>query len=99
MPPGPNRMLTPAISVEMAKSACVTCRPQPPSWIRRAARLKDDQKVGMLPTSVGGGLRNVGIWLANAGSLGPTIVKAFGLVTLTAPPPAHPDCRSWRPAP
>ena len=78
-------MFTPEISLEIAKSDCVTCRPQPPSWMRRGARLNEAQNCGMLPTSVGGGSRNVGMVLASAGSCGPGIVNASGLVTLTAP--------------
>src|SRR5215469_9481538 len=85
MPPAARRMLTPAISVEMAKSDCVTCRPQPPSWMRLGARLNEAQNSGMLPTSVGGGLRNDGIVLASVGSCGPGIESASGFVTFTAP--------------
>jgi hypothetical protein len=53
--------------------------------MRRGARLNEAQNCGMLPTSVGGGSRNVGIVLASAGSCGPGIVNPSGLVTLTAP--------------
>jgi hypothetical protein len=78
-------MFTPDISVEIAKSDCVTCRAQPPSWMRFGERLNDAQNCGMPPTSVGGGLRNAGMFLASAGSCGPGSTSALGLVTLTAP--------------
>jgi hypothetical protein len=41
--------------VEIGKSACVTCRAQPPFWIRRGAVLNEAQICGMPPTSVAGG--------------------------------------------
>jgi len=78
-------MFTPAISVEMAKSDCVTCLPQPPFWVRRGARLNDAQNSGMLPTSVGGGSRNDGMLLASPASCGPGMVRPPGSVTLTDP--------------
>ena len=45
----------PEMVVEIAKSAWVTCRAQPPFWMRRCTVLKEDQICGMPPTSVGGG--------------------------------------------
>ena len=54
-PPGPSRMLTPAIVVEILKSSWVICRAQPPFWIRLGARLNDVQNCGMPLTSVAGG--------------------------------------------
>ncbi len=82
-------MLTPEISVEIAKSDCVTWRPQPPSWMRRGARLNEDQNCGELPTSVGGGVRKEGSVPASAGSLGPWMASVAGSVTLAAP------CGGW----
>src|SRR2546423_15309814 len=55
MPPAVKRMLTPVIVFEIAKSACVTWRAQPPFWMRFGALLKDAQSIGMPPTSVAGG--------------------------------------------
>src|SRR5271167_3201187 len=78
-------MFTPEISVDIAKSDWVTCRAQPPSWMRFDARLNEVQNCGMPPTSVAGGLRNDGMLLASAGSCGPRSTSASGLVTLMAP--------------
>ena len=78
-------MLTAAMVVEIVKSSWVTCRAQPPFWIRLGARLNDAQYCGMPLTSVGGGLRNAGWLLARFGSCGPGSLSAFGLTTLTAP--------------
>src|SRR5260221_13607532 len=79
MPPGPRRMLTPETASEMAKSACVTCRAQPPFWIRLYAVLNDPQNSGMSPTSVGGGLWNGGNWLSSVGVFGPGSDRPAGL--------------------
>src|SRR5271166_6224896 len=84
-PPGPRRMLTPEIVVEILKSSWVICRAQPPFWIRLGARLNEAQNCGMPLTSVAGGLRKLGSWPASPGSCGPGSVNALGLVTLTAP--------------
>src|SRR6185295_18792887 len=78
-------MLTAAMVVEILKSSWVTCRAQPPFWIRLGARLNDAQYCGMPLTSVGGGLRKAGSLLARFGSCGPGSLSAFGLTTLTAP--------------
>src|SRR4029077_5493267 len=84
-PPGPSRMFTPAIEVEILKSSAVICRAQPPFWMRFGARLNEDQYCGIPLTSVAGGLRNDGSLPARPGSCGPGSASAFGLVTLTAP--------------
>src|ERR1700730_4333753 len=55
IPPAVNRMLTPVIVSEIAKSCCVTCRAQPPFWTRFGALLNEAQSIGMPPTSVAGG--------------------------------------------
>src|SRR5258705_8292039 len=47
MPPAVSRILTPVMVVEIAKSAWVTCRAQPPSWMRRCTVLKEDQICGI----------------------------------------------------
>src|SRR6185437_9958789 len=78
-------MLTAAMVVEILKSSWVTCRAQPPFWIRLGARLNDAQYCGMPLTSVGGGLRKAGMLLARSGFCGPGSVSALGLTTLTAP--------------
>src|SRR5215813_8859858 len=82
MPPEVSRMLTPEISSEMAKSACVTWRAQPPFWMRRGALLKDDHAIGMPPTSVGGGETADGNWLARAGFWGPGSRMLCGLALM-----------------
>src|SRR5690242_17567471 len=84
-PPGPRRMLTPAMVVEILKSSWVICRAQPPSWIRFGDRLNDAQNRGMPLTSVAGGLRHAGSLPARLGSCGPGSLSAFEFVTLTAP--------------
>src|SRR5258708_1429694 len=82
MPPGPRRMLTPEIASEIAKSACVTCRAQPPFWMRFCALLNEPQNSCMSPTSVGGGLWKDGNWLATAGFWGPGSASPPGLALI-----------------
>src|SRR5712672_3999321 len=79
MPPAVKRMLTPAIVFEIAKSACVTWRAQPPFWMRFDALLNEAQGSGMLPTSVAGVDCGEGNWLASAGFCGPGSVMLAGL--------------------
>jgi len=64
-------MFTPEMASEIAKSACVTWRAQPPSWMRFAELLKEAQKSGMSPISVAGGLSADGNCAARPGFLGP----------------------------
>src|SRR6266404_9258183 len=86
MPPAARRMSTPAMVSEIAKSACVTCRVQPPSWMRFGALLNDAQNIGMFPTSVGGGDCADGNWLAIARFCGPGSATLAGLpLALMAP--------------
>src|SRR5262245_6466503 len=85
MPPADRRMLTPAISFEMAKSATVTWRAQPPFWMRLEAVLNEDQFSGRPPTSVGGGDCTSGNCLARSVFCGPGSVRLLGLLALTAP--------------
>ncbi len=85
MPPAVNRMLTPDILSEIAKSACVTWRAQPPFWIRLGALLNDVQNCGRSPTSVGGGLCAAGNWRARSRFCGPGSAILAGFVALTAP--------------
>src|ERR1700756_2612461 len=85
MPPAVSRMLTPEMASEIAKSACVTWRAQPPFWMRRGALLNDAQNCGRSPTSVGGGLCAAGNWLARAGLWGPGSVVLAGFAALIAP--------------
>src|SRR5580704_10371125 len=85
MPPEVRRMLTPVIVVEIWKSYWVTCRAQPPFWIRFAALLNDAQNCGMLFVEVPGGDTAAGNWSAIAGFCGPGSVKLAGFVALTAP--------------
>src|SRR4029077_5158582 len=84
-PPGLSRMFTPEMVVEIGKSACVTCRAQPPFWIRRDAVLKEAQICGMPPTSVAGGENADGNWSLIAGSCGPGSVALAGFLALIAP--------------
>src|SRR5258708_5088381 len=77
-------MLTPETASEIAKSAWVTARAQPPFWIRFGALLNDPQNSGMSPTSVAGGFWNEGNWLASGGFCGPGSDRPAGLA-LTAP--------------
>src|SRR5438445_6955952 len=84
-PPAVSRMLTPAMVSEIWKSACVTCRAQPPFWMRFGALLNDAQNCGRSPTSVGGGEDAAGNRSASAGLCGPGSVTLAGVVALTAP--------------
>src|ERR1700758_1947746 len=85
MPPLVSRMLTPAIVSEIWKSYWVTCRAQPPFWIRFAALLNDAQNCGRSFVEVAGGDTAAGNWSAIAGLCGPGSVKLAGFVALTAP--------------
>src|ERR1700740_2712378 len=84
-PPDVNRILTPAIVSEIWKSYCVTCRAQPPFWIRFAALLNDAQNCCMAFVEVAGGDTAAGNWSAIAGYCGPGSVKLAGFVALIAP--------------
>src|SRR5246127_176979 len=84
-PPDVSRMLTPAIVSEIWKSDWVTCRAQPPFWIRFAALLNDAQNCGRSFVEVAGGDTAAGNWSAIAGLFGPGSVKLAGFVALTAP--------------
>ena len=44
-PPAVNRIFTAAMSLEIGKSSTVTCRDQPPSWMRRCADENELQNV------------------------------------------------------
>ena len=81
-PPGPSRMLTPETASEMAKSAWVTSRAQPPAWTRLWAVLKEDQNRSMPLTSVAGGSWNEGSCAASAGFWGPGLLKAWGVALM-----------------
>src|ERR1700730_3820301 len=85
MPPEVRRMLTPAIVSEIWKSYWVTCRAQPPFWIRFAALLNDAQNCCRLLVEVAGGDTAAGNWLAIAGLCGPGSVTLAGFVALIAP--------------
>src|SRR3982074_3544219 len=85
MPPTVKRMLTPVIVFEMAKSACVTWRAQPPFWMRFGALLNDAQNCGRSPTSVGGGEDAAGNRSASAGLCGPGSVTLAGFFAFNAP--------------
>src|ERR1700754_3677777 len=87
MPPADRRILPPEISVEIAKSDCVTSRAQPPFWMRLCAVLNDDQYNGMPLTSEAGGFWIDGNWFASAGLCGPGSVRSCGLRALIAPSP------------
>jgi hypothetical protein len=69
-------MFTPEISSEIAKSACVTSRAQPPACWRRGAMLNEDQKKGCVLTSVPGAVSTFGNWLSSTGFRGPVILVA-----------------------
>src|SRR5580693_7725038 len=84
-PPAVSRMLTPAIVSEIWKSDCVTCRAQPPFWIRFGALLNDAQNCGRSFVEVAGGDTDAGNWSAISGLCGPGSVKLAGFVALTAP--------------
>src|ERR1700752_1211239 len=85
MPPDVSRILTPAIVSEIWKSYCVTCRAQPPFWIRFAALLNEAQNCGMSFVEVAGGETAAGNWSAIAGLCGPGSARLAGFVALTAP--------------
>src|SRR4029077_2998715 len=85
MPPAVSRMFTPLMVLEIAKSAWVTWRAQPPSWMRRCTVLNEDQICGMPPTSVGGGENADCNWSQIAGSCGPGSVMLAGFLALIAP--------------
>src|SRR5216683_2123041 len=85
MPPAVNRMLTPAIVSEIAKSFCVTSRAQPPFCTRFGALLNEAQSIGMPPTSVGGGNCADGNCLARASLCGPGSLRFPGPLALMAP--------------
>src|SRR5215471_19894373 len=89
MPPAVNLMLTPAIVSEIAKSACVTWRAQPPFCTRFGALLNEAQSIGMPPTSVAGGNCAEGNWPPMAGLCGPGSARLAGALALTAP------CGGW----
>src|SRR6266404_2287403 len=84
-PPAVSRMLTPEMVSEIWKSACVTCRAQPPFWMRFGALLNDAQNCGMSFVSVAGGDEAAGNWSAIAGLCGPASVRLAGFVALIAP--------------
>jgi hypothetical protein len=75
-------MSTPAIDSEIGKSAWVTWRAQPPSWMRLGALLNDAQNIGMSPTSVEGGEAAEGNCSASAGLCGPGSVRLPGLALI-----------------
>src|ERR1700686_4104438 len=89
MPPAVSRMLTPEMVSEIAKSACVTWRAQPPFWTRFGALLNDAQSIGMPPTSVAGGNCAEGNWLPIASLCGPGSLRFPGALALIAP------CGGW----
>src|SRR6202050_2109313 len=78
MPPGSRYMFTPETSSEIAKSACVTSRAQPPACWRRGEVLNEDQKNGCVLTSVAGALIWLGNWLSITGFCGPVIFAPAG---------------------
>src|SRR5260370_42147759 len=85
MPQAVSRILTPEMVVEIAKSAWVTCRAQPPFWTRRCTVLNEDQICGMPPTSVGGGENADCSGSLIAGSCGPGSATLAGFLALIAP--------------
>src|SRR4029077_890696 len=85
MPPAVSRIFTPEMVFEIGKSACVTCRAQPPSWMRRGALLNEAQICGMLPTSVAGGENAGGNCSLSAGFCGPGSGALAGFLALIAP--------------
>src|SRR3982074_688925 len=89
MPPAVNRMLTPVIVFEIAKSSCVTWRAQRPFCTRFGALLNEAQSIGMPPTSVAGGNRAEGNWLPIASLCGPGSLRFPGPLALIAP------CGGW----
>src|SRR5260370_42586662 len=85
MPQAVSRILTPEMVVEIAKSAWVTCRAQPPFWTRRCTVLNEDQICGMPPTSVGGGENADCSASRISGSCGPGLAPLAGFLALIAP--------------
>src|SRR5260370_13289573 len=85
MAPAVSRISTPEIVVAIWKSACVTCRAQPPFWIRFGALLNDAQNCGMSFVLVAGGEDAAGNWSAIAGLCGPGSVRLAGFCALIAP--------------
>jgi hypothetical protein len=71
-------MFTPANSSEIAKSAWVTSRAQPPRCWRRGEMLNEDQKNGWVLTSVAGAVITLGNWLSSTGFRGPAIFALAG---------------------
>src|SRR3984893_16032567 len=45
-PPAVSRIFTPAMVFEIGKSACVTCRAQPPFWMRRGGVIERGPNLG-----------------------------------------------------
>src|ERR1700733_8596532 len=78
-------MLTPVIVFEIAKSACVTWRAQPPFCTRFGALLNEAQSIGLPPTSVGGGSCADGNRSARASLCGPGSFRFPGPLALMAP--------------
>src|ERR1700736_5204492 len=85
IPPEVSRMLTPAIVSEIWKSDWVTCRAQPPFWMRFAALLNDAQNCGRSFVEVAGGDTAAGNWSAIARFCGPGSVKLAGFAAFIAP--------------
>src|SRR3979411_2722600 len=85
MPPAVNRMLTPVIVSEIAKSFCVTSRAQPPFWTRFGAWLTEAQTIGLPPSAVGGGNCAEGNSLPIASLCGPGSLRFPGALPLIAP--------------
>src|ERR1700722_20679014 len=85
MPPAVNRMLTPVIVFEIAKSDCVPWRAQPPFWTRFGALLNEAQSIGLPPTSVAGGNCAEGNCLTIASFCGPGAARFPGPLALMAP--------------
>ena len=79
-------MFTPANSSEIAKSACVTSRAQPPRCWRRGEMLNEDQKNGCVLTSVPGAVITLGNWLSSTGFRGPVIVALAGSPVVVSMP-------------
>src|ERR1700758_886943 len=82
-------MLTPEISLEIAKSSTVTWRAQPPFWTRLGALLNEAQSIGIPPTSVAGGNCAEGNCLPSASLCGPGSTRLPGPLALMAP------CGGW----
>ena len=78
-------MSTPVMVFEIAKSAWLTCRAQPPFCIRFGTLLNDAQNCGRSFVSPAGGEFAAGNWSAIAGFCGPGSVRLAGFVALIAP--------------